>query len=99
MRVDWGPFSASGLVAGATALSIGSLLMPQAEEASDMLHLASDDAGRWMAVSLLYFASSVALVIGLPSILTLFDRRGFRHAAPGQRRRRPLDGGVAALLR
>jgi hypothetical protein len=78
MRVDWVPFSASGLVAGATALSIGSLLMPQAEEASDMLRLANDDAGRWMAVALLYFASSVALVIGLPSILTLFDRRGFR---------------------
>jgi hypothetical protein len=78
MRVDWVPFSASGLVAGATALSIGSLLMPQAEEASDMLRLADQDGGRWMAVALLYFASSVALVIGLPVILTLFDRRGFR---------------------
>ena len=31
-----------------------------------------------MAVSLLYFAASVALVIGLPAILTLFERRGFR---------------------
>ena len=31
-----------------------------------------------MAVSLLYFAASVALVIGLPAILTLFDRKGFR---------------------
>src|ERR1044072_7795708 len=78
MRVDWGPFSASGLVAGATALSIGSLLMPQAEEASDMLHLASDDAGRWMAGSLVYFASSVAVVMGLPSSLPRFDRGGFR---------------------
>ena len=27
-----------------------------------------------MAVSLLYFAASVALVIGLPAILTLFER-------------------------
>jgi hypothetical protein len=78
MRVDWVPFSASGLVAGATALSIGALLMPQAEEASDMLRLADGDAGRWMAVALLYFASSVGLVIGLPSILTLFDRKGLR---------------------
>src|SRR5262245_42069604 len=78
MRVDWVPFSASGLVAGATALSIGALLMPQAEEASDMLRLADQEGGRWMAVSLLYFAASVALVIGLPAILTLFDRRGFR---------------------
>ena len=40
--------------------------MPQAEEASDMLRLAQDEGGRWMAVSLLYFAASVALVIGLP---------------------------------
>ena len=78
MRVDWVPFSASGLVAGATALSIGALLMPQADEASDMLRLADQEGGRWMAVSLLYFAASVALVIGLPVILTLFDRRGFR---------------------
>jgi hypothetical protein len=78
MRVDWVPFSASALVAGATALSIGSLLMPQAEDAQDMLRLADQDGGQWMAVSLLYFASSVALVIGLPSILTLFDRRGLK---------------------
>ena len=78
MRVDWVPFSASALVAGATALSIGALLMPQAEEAQDMLRLAEQEGGRWMAVSLLYFASSVALVVGLPAILTLFDRRGFR---------------------
>jgi len=78
MRVDWVPFSASGLVAGATALSVSALLMPQAEEAQDMLQLAQDEGGRWMAVSLLYFAASVALVIGLPAILTLFERRGVR---------------------
>jgi hypothetical protein len=78
MRVDWVPFSASGLVAGATALSVSALLMPQAEEAQDMLQLVQDEGGRWMAVSLLYFAASVALVIGLPAILTLFERRGFR---------------------
>jgi hypothetical protein len=78
MRVDWVPFSASGLVAGATALSVSALLMPQAEEAQDMLQLAQDEGGRWMAVSLLYFAASVALVIGLPAILTLFERRGLR---------------------
>lgn len=80
MRVDWVSFSASGLVAGATALSVSALLMPQAEEAQDMLQLAQDEGGRWMAVSLLYFAASVALVIGLPAILTLFERRGFRTA-------------------
>ena len=43
-----------------------------------MLQLAEQEGGRWMAVSLLYFAASVALVIGLPAILTLFDRKGFR---------------------
>jgi len=78
MRVDWVPFSASGLVAGATALSVSALLMPQADDAADMLRLADQEGGRWMAVSLLYFAASVALVIGLPAILTLFERRGFR---------------------
>ena len=51
-----------------------------------MLQLAEQEGGRWMAVSLLYFAASVALVIGLPAILTLFDRRGLPHRADRGRR-------------
>lgn len=78
MRIDWVPFSASALVAGATALSVGSLLMPASEDSGDSLRIVQEQGGQWMAVAGLYFFASVALTIGLPSVLTLFDRRGSR---------------------
>lgn len=78
MRIDWVPFSASSLVAGATMLSIGALMMPSAEDSSETLMLAQEESGRWLAVSGLYFVSAVALTIGLPAILVLFDRKGAR---------------------
>lgn len=78
MRIDWVPFSASSLVAGATMLSIGALMMPTAEDSADTLQLAQEEGGRWLAVSGLYFVAGVALTIGLPAILVLFDRRGAR---------------------
>ncbi len=78
MRIDWVPFSASSLVAGATMLSIGSLTMPSAEDSTEMLTLAQEEGGRWLAVSGLYFVAAVLLTVGLPSILVLFDRKGAR---------------------
>lgn len=78
MRIDWVPFSASSLVAGATMLSIGALMMPAAEDSADTLQLAQEEGGRWLAVSGLYFVSAVALTIGLPAILVLFDQKGVR---------------------
>ena len=78
MRIDWVPFSASALVAGATALSVGALLMPSSEDSSDSLRIVQEQGGQWMAVAGLYFFASVALVVGLPSVLTLFDKRGSR---------------------
>ena len=78
MRIDWVPFSASSLVAGATALSVGALLRPAAESSRQALLLIEEQGGRWLAVALLYFVASVALTVGLPSVLTLFDSKGFR---------------------
>jgi hypothetical protein len=78
MRIDWVPFSASALVAGATALSVGAVLTPQAESASDTLRVVQEEGGRWMAVAVLYFFASAAMTIGLPCIVTLFDRKGLR---------------------
>lgn len=78
MRIDWVPFSASALVAGATALSVGALLMPSSDSAAESLQIVQDQSGQWMAVAGLYFFASVALVVGLPSVLTLFDKRGSR---------------------
>jgi len=78
MRIDWVPYSASALVAGATALSVGALLLPTGQETSETLAIAQEKNGQWLAVSLLFFLASVALTVGVPAILTLFDGRGSR---------------------
>jgi hypothetical protein len=75
MRIDWLPFSASALVAGATALSVGGLLTPSGESSAETLRLAGAEDFRWMAVAVLFFVASVGLTLGLPAILTLFDQR------------------------
>ena len=78
MRIDWVPFSASALVAGATALSVGAILMPDSEGSGDLLRVVQEQGGLWMAVSFLYFFASAALTVGMPSVITLFDRKGMR---------------------
>jgi hypothetical protein len=79
MRVDWVPVSASALVAGVTALALGAILLPTGNGgSSESLRLVEQNDGRWIAVSGLFFLASVAMTLGLPSILTLFDRRGSR---------------------
>jgi hypothetical protein len=76
MRVDWLPYSAASLVLGATALSVGALLAPQLGEENVLLSDFADK--RWLAVAVLYFIASAALTVGMPSVMTLFDRRGGR---------------------
>ena len=78
MRIDWLPFSASALVAGATALSVGAILMPQTDDSGELLRVVQENGGLWMAVAFLYFFASALLTIGMPSVVTLFDRRGMR---------------------
>jgi hypothetical protein len=76
MRIDWVPFSAAALVLGATALSIGSVLLPSGGGAAETLQMATHEGGRWFAVALLYFLASVAMTIGMPAVVTLFLPRG-----------------------
>lgn len=78
MRIDWLPFSASALVAGATALAVGALLTPTTGGVGELLLVIQDDDQRWLAVATLYFISAVSLTVGLPSILTLLDQRTAR---------------------
>jgi hypothetical protein len=75
MRIDWVPYSAAALVLGATALSVGALILPSGNEAATTLQMASNDGGRWLAVAVLYFLAAVTLTLGMPSILTLFQVR------------------------
>jgi hypothetical protein len=76
MRIDWVPYSAASLVLGATALSVGALLAPQLGEQNVLLSDFADT--RWLAVAVLYFVASASLTVGMPSVITLFERRGGR---------------------
>jgi hypothetical protein len=78
-NVDWVPVSASALIAGVTTLSLGALLLPSGDgDSAQTLMLASQQDDRWLAVSALFFLASVAMTLGLPSILVLFRGRGNR---------------------
>jgi hypothetical protein len=76
MRIDWVPYSAAALVLGATALSVGALILPSGDNAATTLQMAEHDGGRWLAVAVLYFLAAVTLTLGMPSVLTLFRARG-----------------------
>jgi MFS family permease len=78
VRSDWVPLSASALVIGAMSLVFGSLLNPSQSGDSTLqtLRVVEDDGGRWLAMAVMFFLASLALTLGLPTILTLLDRRG-----------------------
>lgn len=78
MRFDWVPYSAASLVLGATALSVGSLLLPSYAEAAMTVQMTQGQGGLWLGVAVLYFVAAVTLTLGMPSILTLFNVRGAR---------------------
>jgi hypothetical protein len=85
MRSDWVPLSASALVTGAMALVLAFALQPAGVggDASDALKVVADNTGRWLAISVLLFFASVAMTLGLPTILSLFVRRGRKLAIAG----------------
>lgn len=79
MRMDWVPVSAALLVTGVMALAVGSMMTPDGGgDAATTFRLVEEHSGRWLAVSVTYFLASVAITLGLPALLTLFDRRGRR---------------------
>jgi len=76
MRLDWIPASAAAFVTGAMALTFGSLLLPSGSSTADTLQVARNEDGRWLAAAVIFFIASVALTLGLPAAMSLFDRRG-----------------------
>ena len=81
MRSDWIPLSASALVVGAMAMVFGALLNPQSggdQSAAETLRVVMEDGGRWLGMSVMYFFASVAMTLGLPSLLSLFTDKGRR---------------------
>jgi hypothetical protein len=75
--MDWLPVSAALLVTGALALCLGAFLLPTSDDASDSLRIVQEQGGRWLAVAVILFISSIGLTLGLPAILSLFDHRGW----------------------
>jgi hypothetical protein len=78
MRRDWVPLSASALVIGAMCLVFGSILNPAEPGASaaQTFRVVEEDGARWLAMAVMFFLASLALTLGLPAVLTLFERRG-----------------------
>ncbi|MFC6044392.1 hypothetical protein ACFP8W_18995 [Nocardioides hankookensis] len=77
MRMDWLPISAALLVTGALALCLGSFLLPSSDSTADTLRIVQQQGGQWLTVAAIFFLASVCLTLGLPAVLTLFDRRGW----------------------
>jgi len=77
------PYSASSLVVGAAALSVGALVLPQTGYPSSPLQVVDTHPSSWLAVAGLYVVASVALILGVPAVLSIFDLRGARAALAG----------------
>ena len=80
MRSEWIPLSASALVIGVMSLVFGSLLNPSdpGSTAAHTLQVVNEEGSRWLAMSVMFTLASITLVFGMPSVLTLFERRGRR---------------------
>ncbi len=77
VRMDWLPVSAALLLTGVLALCLGSFLLPQSENAAESLRIVQQNDGQWMTAAVILFISSICLSLGLPAIMTLFQRRGW----------------------
>jgi hypothetical protein len=77
--MDWLPVSAALLLTGALAFCAGVFLLPSSGgEAADTLRIVEESGGQWMAAAVVLFLASVCLTLGLPAIMTLVQRRGWR---------------------
>jgi hypothetical protein len=85
MRNDWVPLSASALVIGAMALVFGALLNPTqaGDSAAATLEVVKHAGGQWLGMAVMYFLGSLALTLGIPSVLSLLSRRGHRLGLTG----------------
>ena len=80
MRSDWIPLSASSLVVGVMALVFGSLLIPNDPDATSAqtIRLVAENDGQYLGSSVMFFVAAVAMILGLPALLSLFTTRGRR---------------------
>jgi hypothetical protein len=79
MRVDWVPYSAASLVAGAAALAVALVLVPAPGAVLPPYETAADV--QWVVVACLVLLAAVLLLGGLPVTLTLMPGRRPRRLA------------------
>jgi hypothetical protein len=72
VNTNWVPVSASALVIGALSLWLGSLMLPEADDARATLDLVEQLDGQWLAIALLFFLAGIGILLGLPAIIVLF---------------------------
>ncbi len=78
--MDWLPVSAAALLTGATALFFGALVTPRPTRDGSLVRRAVTEGESWTVVAALLTVGAVGLVVGLPCLLTLFQRTAFRTA-------------------
>lgn len=85
MRTDWVSPSAATLVVGAFALVLGTLLNPTGGggSARDALRVVHENDGRLLAMAVFYFVGALGMMLGLPSLLSVFAQRAWRLGVAG----------------
>jgi hypothetical protein len=85
MRTDWVSPSAATLVVGAFALVLGTMLSPAdgGENANQALRVVNQNEGRMLGMAVFYFLASLGLMLGLPAVLSVVARRGWRLGVTG----------------
>lgn len=85
MRTDWVSPSAATLVVGAFALVLGTMLSPTdgAESANQALRVVDENEGRMLGMAVFYFLASLGLMLGMPAVLSVVARRGWRLGVSG----------------
>ncbi len=85
MRTDWVSPSAATLVVGAFALVLGTMLSPAdaGETATQALRVVDQNEGRLLGMAVFYFLASLGLMLGMPAVLSVVARRGWRLGVSG----------------
>jgi hypothetical protein len=76
--MDWLPVSAAALVTGGTALFLGAQMIPRPPGEGDLVALAGTHSDRFVILAVLLTVAAVGLIVGMPSLFTLFQRVAYR---------------------
>jgi hypothetical protein len=79
MGATWQQWSAASLASGAVLLVLASLMLPaDGADVASIIASVQDDSGRWVMAAFANLVASVALTLGLPSVLALLTGRARR---------------------